>query len=184
MQHFTHIGKVDVLPLRLQLDQHPELWNQHTGRTAHEGSAHTEVSDVWLRWRPERDLVTPANYNEPFAELEWYPAIHVLPAARSILMDIMQRVGGTALGGSLITRIPSGGAVKPHSDAMSWHANYYRLKVYTTISSNPNAVNWCAGESVVMETGSVFSFDNLKEHSVFNEGGEDRITMMCAIRCK
>jgi hypothetical protein len=182
MRHFIRLGEVDVLQLQLQLDAHPELWNQHTGRTAHEGSVHSEISDVWLRWRPESALVKPESYNEPFGELEWYPAINVLPAARSILMNIMGRVGGTALGGSLITRIPPGGAVKPHSDAMSWHANYYRTKVYTVIRSNPNAVNWTAGESLVMKAGECWTFDNLKEHAVYNEGDEDRITMMTAIR--
>lgn len=182
MQHFTRIGDADVMQLRLQLDAHPELWNQNTARTTHDGSAHTDVSDIWLRWRPPADLGDRNSYNGKFSELEWYPAINVLPAARTILMSIMARVGGTALGGSLITRIPSGGAVKPHSDAMSWHANYYRTKVYTVIQSNPNAVNWTAGESLVMEAGSVWTFDNLKEHAVYNEGAEDRITMMTAIR--
>jgi hypothetical protein len=98
-------------------------------------------------------------------------------------MEIMARIGGLALGGALITKIPSGGAVKPHSDAVSWHANYYRRKIYTVIRSNPNAVNWCDGESLVMQPGTIWAFDNLLPHSVFNEGAEDRITMICAIRC-
>lgn len=184
MLHFTQIGKADVLPLRLQLERHAELWNQNTARTTLEGSAHKEISDIWLRWRPPAQLVSGDSYNEKFAELMWYPAVAFLPAARAILLDIMSRVGGLALGGALITRIPPGGAVKPHTDAMAWHANYYHLKVYTTIKSNPNCVNWTAGENLVMEEGSVWSFDNLKEHSVYNEGGDDRITMMCAIRCE
>lgn len=182
MQHFIRLGEADVLPLRLQLDLHPELWNQNTARTTLEGSAHTEISDVWLRWRPPHELVSGDSYNEKFAELMWYPAIAALSAARTILMNIMARIGGTALGGALITRIPSCGQVKPHTDAMSWHANYYNVKVYTTIKSNPNCVNWTAGESLVMKEGECWSFDNLKEHAVYNEGAEDRITMMAAIR--
>lgn len=183
MKHFTHIGNVDVLPLRLQLERHPELWNQHTERTERDSSPHSGISDVWLRWRPRSALISPESYNEPFNELEWYPAIAALPAARQILMEIMGRIGGLALGGSLITKIPSLGAVKPHSDAMSWHANYYNTKVYTTIKSNPNCVNWTAGESLVMKAGECWTFDNIKEHSVYNEGDDDRITMMTAIRC-
>lgn len=183
MNHFTQIGTIDVLPLLLQIERHPELWNQNKARTTLPGSAHTEISDIWLRWRPPAELVSGESYNEKFAELEWYPAMAALPAARQILMEIMTRVGGTALGGSLITRIPPGGAVKPHSDAMAWHANYYTTKVYTTIKSNPNCVNWTAGESLVMKPGEVWTFDNIKEHAVYNEGGDDRITMMCAIRC-
>jgi hypothetical protein len=183
VQHFTHIGNVDILPLRLQIERHPELWNQNTGRTAQPGSPHSDVSDIWLRWRPQAALVKPESYNEPFTEIEWYPAMTVLPAARQILMEIMGRVGGLALGGTLITRIPSTRAVKPHSDAMSWHANYYNLKVYTTIKSNPNCVNWTAGESLVMKPGECWTFDNIKEHAVYNEGDDDRWTMMTAIRC-
>ncbi len=183
MQHFTQVGTFDVLPLLLQIERHPELWNQHTGRTAQVGSAHTEASDIWLRWRPRDELVAPESYNEKFAELEWYPAIAALPAARDILMQIMGRIGATALGGALITRIPCGGQVKPHSDAMAWHARYYGTKVYSVIKSNPNAVNWTAGESLVMAPGTVWTFDNLKEHAVYNEGADDRITMMAAFRC-
>ena len=183
MQHFTMLGTTDVLPLRLQLERHSELWNQHTGRTAHEGSPHAEVSDVWLRWRPPAALVSPESYNEPFAELEWYPAIAVLPAARDILMQIMGRVGATAMGGALITRVAPGKQVKPHSDAMSFHAQYFRLKVYTVLRTNPNVVNWVEGESFVPKPGDVFAYDNLKSHAVYNEGDEDRWTMMAAFRC-
>ena len=183
MQHFTLLGNVDVLPLRLQIERHPELWNQHTGRTEQAEGAHTQISDIWLRWRPKEELLAPENYNEKFAELTWYPGIAALPAARDILMQIMGRVQGTALGGALITRIPCGAQVKPHSDAASWHANYYGLKVYTVIAANPNAVNWCEGESFVPKVGDVFSFDNKKAHAVYNEGADDRMTMMAAIRC-
>jgi aspartyl/asparaginyl beta-hydroxylase len=182
VRNFIQIGSTDVLRLALQIDAHPEIWDRHDGRTGRAESPHNGVSDAWLRWRPLEALKGPENYNEPFAELQWYPAIDVLPAARFILMEIMARIGGTALGGALITKIPPGGAVKPHSDGMAWHARYFGRKIYTVIRSNPNAVNWCAGESLVMAPGTIWSFDNTLEHAVYNEGDEDRITMMCAIR--
>jgi hypothetical protein len=182
MQHFTHIGKVDVLPLRLQLGLHPELWDQHTGRTERADSPHAGVSDCWLRWRPLETLRSAENYNEPFSELAWYPAVHALPAARPILMDIMQRVGGTALGGCIITRIKPGGQVKMHSDAASWHAQNYHLKVYVVVTTNDKVTNCCNGETYVPSIGECFSFDNRLPHAVFNEGDDDRWTLMAAIR--
>lgn len=182
MKHFIQLGNVDVLPLLLQLDRNPQLWDANDTRTSHVGSPHSDVSDIWLRWRKAEELTSPASYNEPFINFQWYDAMNLLPAVRPILMDIMARVGGTALGGALITKIPSGKAVKPHSDSASWHANFFNLKVYTVIKSNPNAVNWCAGESLVMAPGTVWSFDNTKPHSVYNEGDDDRITMMVAVR--
>ncbi len=182
MQHFTMLGNVDVLPLRLQIEQHPECWDQHTGRTAPDGSPHAEISDIWLRWRPEHATgAAPESYNEPFAELAWYPAMAKLPAARGLLMNIMQRVEGTALGGCLITRIRPGCQVKPHSDAMSWHAQRYSLKAYTIIRTTPNVVQWVDGENFVPKAGDVFLYDNKRPHAVYNEGDEDRWTMMAAI---
>lgn len=182
MQHFTMLGNVDVLPLRLQIERHPELWNQHTGRTERTDSPHAEISDIWLRWRKIDELREPASYNEPFAELDWYPAIADLPAARGLLMNIMQRVGATAMGGALITRVPPGGQVKPHNDVVSWHATWFGLKVYAVIRTNPNVVNWVDGESFVPNAGDVFAYDNTKMHAVYNEGAEDRWTMMAAFR--
>lgn len=181
MRNFTQIGFVDVLPLRLQIERHPELWGQRGGRTEQEGSAHNGVPDIWLRWRNEKELTAPESFNEPFAEIEWYPAMAMLPAARIILMDIMTRVGGTALGGCLISRIPPGGQVKPHSDAVSWHANYYRTKVHTVIRTNPRVSQWVSGEVFVPAAGEVFIYNNLVTHAVYNEGDDDRWTMICAI---
>lgn len=183
MQHFTRIGDADVLQLRLQLEAHPELWGQHTGRTEQDGSPHSDTEDLWIRWRPQSALVRPESYNEPFVELEWYPAIALLPAARTILMSIMARVGGTALGGCIITRIPPGKQVRMHSDAMAWHAQHFHLKAYVVVATNPQVTNCCNGETLVPGVGDCFSFDNRLPHAVYNEGNEDRVTLMAAIRC-
>ncbi len=190
MRNFIQIGTTDVLPLLLQLDAHPELWDQHTSRTDYKESPHVGVPDIWLRWARPEHLTSRQAYNDPIAEFQWYPAMVELPAARKIIMDIMQRVGGLALGGVFITRIPSGGSVKPHSDKIGWHARYYHRKVYVSLKSNPNCINYCGAadetqpmEPLIMAPGSVWTFDNCQIHSVVNEGAEDRITMMCAIRC-
>ena len=183
MRNFTQIGTADVLPLRLQIERNPQLWNQHTGRTAHEDSPHRAISDIWLRWRPESALVCPASFNEPCTDIEWYPSMLALPAARDIILQIMGRVHGLSLGGCIITRIPPGAQVRPHNDEVSWHAQHYRLKVYVVIKTNPNVSQWVDGESFVPEAGQVFAYDNRMLHAVYNEGDDDRMTLMCAVRC-
>lgn len=182
MQHFTQLGNIDIIPLLLQIERNPELWNEEGGRRERSDSPHNGLGDIWLRYRTRSELHDQASYNEKFFPCIWYPAYQVLSEVKPILQLIMTRIGGTALGGTLITKIPPGGAVKPHSDALSWHANYYNTKVYVTIKSNPNVVNWCSGESLVFKPSEVWTFDNLKEHSVYNEGADDRITLMTAIR--
>ena len=105
-----------------------------------------------------------------------------LPAARDIIMQIMGRVQGLSLGGCIITRIPPGAQVRPHNDEVSWHAQHYRLKVYVVIKTNPKVTQWVDGESFIPETGAVFAYDNTRMHAVYNEGDDDRMTLMCAIR--
>src|SRR4249920_705304 len=182
MRNFTQIGSVDVLPLRLQIDRNPHLWNQHTGRTEREDSPHKGISDIWLRWRPESALVSGSSFNEPCTDIEWYPSMLALPAARDIILQIMGRVHGLSLGGCIITRIPAGAQVRPHNDEVSWHAQHYRLKVYVVIKTNPNVSQWVDGESFVPEAGQVFAYDNTRMHAVYNEGDDERITLMAAIR--
>jgi hypothetical protein len=184
MRNFTQIGKADVLPLRLQIERNTQLWNQHTGRTERADSPHNGISDIWLRWRPESALVSGESFNEPCADIEWYPSMLALPAARDIILQIMGRVHGLSLGGCIITRIPPGAQVRPHNDEVSWHAQHYRLKVYVVVKTNPNVSQWVDGESFVPEAGDVFSYNNLISHAVYNEGDDERITLMAAIRCE
>ena len=40
------------------------------------------------------------------------------------------------------------------------------------------------GESFVPEAGNIFAYNNLIPHAVYNEGEDERITLMCALRCE
>jgi hypothetical protein len=182
MKHFIKIGEVDVLPILLQLDKHPELWDIHPGRRMNANSPHNGLSDLWLRYRALDELEQGVNHNEPFFPPVWYPEYYILSEVKPIIQSVMTRVNGTALGGCLFTKIPPGKQVKPHTDEASWHARTYNLKAYVTIKSNPNVVNYTEDEPLVMRPGEVWTFDNLKMHSVINNGDDDRITLMMAIR--
>jgi hypothetical protein len=171
------------VPLLLQLERHPELWNQHNDRTTRAETAHSATSDIWLRYRPLDQLTSPASYNEPFHDMTWYPAYFQLPEIRPITQFLMNRVSGTSLGGCLITRIAGGGQVLPHSDAKSWHARHFQTKLYIPLKANPQCINRVEDEELVMKTGEIWYFDNLKEHAVVNAGNSDRMTLIVSIRC-
>lgn len=162
-----------------ELNRHPELWNQHTMRTASASSPHREVSDIWLRYQaPE----LPIDQQKPH-ESVWYKAIRQLLAIRTIIEKIMLSMPkGSELGGVLITRIPPGKRVYPHSDAGTWHAEYYNQKVLVLLQSAPGQSFNFANESHEGEAGEVFTFNNLPEHSVINNSGIDRISLIIAIR--
>lgn len=182
MKHFTYLGNVDVLPLLLELERNPDVWNRQAARTKREQSPHEGLSDCWLRYREVSELSGKESYNEKFFPCVWYPEYHTLTEVKPILTQIMKLLTPVALGGTLISKIPPGHQVKPHTDACSWHARYYQTKVYTTLKSNPQVVNFTEGEPLVMRPGEVWTFDNLKVHSVENNGNDDRITLMTSLR--
>ena len=148
MRNFTPIGNIDVLPLRLQIERNPHLWNQHIGRTERDDSPYRGHLGYLVEVASgRRKLVCPASFNEPCTDIEWYPSMLALPAARDIILQIMGRVHGLSLGGCIITRIPPGAQVRPHNDEVSWHAQHYRLKVYVVIKTNMKAYQWVDGET-------------------------------------
>jgi len=90
---------------------------------------------------------------------------------------------GVELGGVLITKIPAGKSILPHTDD-GWHANYYNTKIYIPLETNTNVINRCEDEYVCMNLGEAWYFNNMVEHEVRNEGDTDRITLIICIRCE
>ncbi len=181
MRWFKQISSgIDTAPLAAQLGLHPELWGANGARTF-KGSPHEAVEDIWVRFRPKAELTSADAYREPhFAE--WWPAANVLPAVKPIINDLMHDCGAVYLGGVLITRLPPGGAILPHDDRGSWHAEYLDCKVYVPIQSDTGCLNFCADECMEMAVGTAWSFDNLVTHSVENRSDRDRINMIVCMR--
>lgn len=182
MKHFVHLGNIDIAPIRLELERHPELWDQITDRKTRPNSPHADMSDIWVRSRPQCELTSPISYNEPFHS-SFYPSINDLPSVRQVVFSLMGRFNGTELGSILITKVPAGKMVKPHADT-GWHAHHHNLKIYIPIQSNAKCINTCGDEVVVMNTGEIWSFNNLITHSTENYGDDDRITLIVSIRCE
>jgi Aspartyl/Asparaginyl beta-hydroxylase len=183
VRNFHLLGAgIDVSALNLELYRQSELWNQHRARTNGPGSF-TDTDDIWCRFRPAHELVSPESYVERF-DLVWYPAWHALPHLRPIVFGLMARCEAVQLGGVLITRVPAGRQVKPHDDRGRWHPEWFATKAYVPLMTNNRCVSTCDGESVVMEAGSAWAFDNLKTHSTVNDGNSDRVTLIVSLRCE
>lgn len=163
---------VNVAPLLWALQAHPELWDEHKGRTESPDSPHHELSDIWVRYA--------ANADESGAhESLWYPSAALLPV-RDIVYPLMAFVQGEQLGGVLITKIPAGKECKPHTDP-GWHARYYE-KFAVQIQSAPGQRFCFDGESLESKPGEVYWFDNAHTHWVTNPTPYDRITMIVCIK--
>lgn len=182
MSNFQKLPLIfDVQPLLGQLSDHPELWNQNPERKDAPCSPHAAMSDIWLRFRPKAELREPKHYGEPHIPT-WYPSRRYLPAAEEISLTLMSYFRAVQLGGVLITKIPPGGRIAPHNDKGRWHPEFFNGKAYVPLKSNKGCLNICENDAIVMRAGECWTFDNLKEHSVENNGQEDRITLIICMR--
>lgn len=179
--NFTKVADYDVSPLLAQLEAHPELWDVHRERKDTPGSPHVHMHDIWVRWRPRRELLEPRHYGEPHIS-EFYPSWYELPSLKPIIFDMMAQARSTYLGAIFITKIPPGKSILPHDDSGTWHAEYMNHKLYVPIKANDECVNYCGDEEVVMKAGECWTFNNLIHHSVENKGKTDRITLIVSMR--
>ena len=164
---------LDVAPLARALADAPELWDQITGRTAPADSPHREASDIWCRFAPPGASGAAEHY------AAWYPAADSLPI-RGYANMVMNLVGGTALGGVLITRIAPGKRVYPHVDP-GWHARFYE-KFALQVEAAPGQEYHFEGQSLVSKPGDLFWFDNAHSHWVTNDSDSERITAIFCVR--
>ena len=96
-----YLDKVfDVSEVAKELEDHPELWNQHTLRTDRYNTPHDQVSDIWVRFNAW-DNFDGDGYKFTCMPHEsvWYPCIEVLPSVERIVHEVMEFVGATSLAG-------------------------------------------------------------------------------------
>lgn len=163
-----------VVPIYWSLQQHPELWNQHTARTEDPASPHHGLDDIWARYGDPARAVDGAPH-----DAFWYPAAETL-GIKQLCLDVMHAVGGVELGGVLITRIPPGAMCKPHTDP-GWHARRYD-KFGVQITSAPGQRFHFDEESLETKPGDLFWFDNQYTHWVTNPTPYERVSMIVCVR--
>lgn len=164
---------LNVSPMLWALQSQPELWDTHKTRTEDPSSPHHGLSDIWARYAAEGEDPTGPH------ESVWYPCADLIPV-RQLVYPLMSEVGGTRLGGVLITKIPAGKGCKPHTDP-GWHARYYE-KFAIQIQSAPGQTFCFGDEWLVTRPGDVFWFDNSFTHWVTNPTPYDRITLIACIQ--
>jgi len=169
----TIASGINVIPLQLELQRQPQLWNRNRERTENPTSPHREVDDIWARYG-EGELTNEAHQSV------WLAAADLIPQVKTHARAVMSLVGGDALGGVLITRIPPGRRVYPHVDN-GWHALAYD-KFALQVSAHPQQ-SFCYGDGQhITATGDLFWFHNQAEHWVINDSPCDRITMIICVK--
>ena len=183
MRQFLRIAQgVNVLPLAMELHRAPNLWNAFSARKSYDGTPHAAVSDIWVRGRAREQISDPASLIGEYRSVFW-PAWHALPALRPLVFGMMATAQAVELGSVLLTRLPPGAAILPHTDGgVGWSPEFYNAKFHLTVAGQ--SLSRCAGDAVTMMAGEVWTFDNLLEHSVENPGDVDRIVLIVSMRCE
>lgn len=166
----------DISALNSQIAANPSVWNRHTTRLY---SAHSGLSDIWVRYNAWENFTDPQAFNGPH-ESVWYPVLAEIPAVKPLVLDVMRCVEGERLGGVLITKIPAGGECKPHRDG-GWHATYYEKFAVQLASASGQA--FCFENARLSAVpGELYTFDNSQTHFVINNSDQDRMTLIICIR--
>ena len=191
MRNFQKVGQsIDTVPLINALLRQPELWNTERLRTTHQGTPHTEVDDILLRFNDLEPYKKAAAEGKPISEYAssildehesiCFPAWYKLPEAHQIIFNLMSYFHAIRLGRVLITRLPPGKKIAPHVDGGT-HAAYYD-RYHFILKNNAGSIFRCGEESITMNAGEIWWFDNAIEHSVENYSNDDRLTMIIDIR--
>lgn len=171
---------IDTTPVMLELARNADLWDQNPERRLYPGTPHADMVDITVRYMPPEDVTLASRRGEH--RNVWWPAWHLLPSLRPLVFALMHRVAAVELGSILITKLPHGGRILPHSDLGNWAPEYYNCKAHLTLAGKA----WveCDGEGCTFETGTVWTFDNLLTHSIENTGRDDRIVCIVSMRAE
>ena len=164
----------DVAFLKLQLNENAQLWDENPMRRSYEGSPHKDMVDIWARYGV--DVKDPAL---PHVS-EWYKGARNLTEVVRISDNLMAELQGDSLGGVLITKLPPGGRILPHTDS-GWHAETYE-KIHVSISAPDGSYFGFKDGEMHSKDGDVYWFRNDRLHWVENPTDSDRIVMIVCIK--
>lgn len=158
-----------------------EAWNKYGARQTAYRTPHQQIDDIWVRYNSIDNFKGDLHAFNARHKSEWYSVAGTHPRLRELSEEVLEKAGGGTLGGVLITRIPPGGGVAPHTDS-GWHASYYYDKYAVQLQGNQEQAFCFRGHEVRAEPGQVYWFDNQQEHWVINDSDEYRMTMIVCIR--
>lgn len=179
MRNFQLLANgIDVSQVVNQLQRQSNLWDENKLRTTHSGTAHSQVSDIWVWFNKLPDMLDKLVDDKDVIP---YRAWKELPSLRPVIFALMRQVEAVRLGRVIITRLPPGKEITPHVD-MGAPAEYYS-RYQIALQCLPGNIFKIGNEQVSFKTGDIWWIDNKVEHSVINNSADDRIVCIVDLRC-
>lgn len=180
MKNFLRLAQgINMTPLMVQIQRQPELWKADTYLRDYPQGPFNDVETIFLRFPPSSVTELERSTKDQH-ECVWMDGSLHLPAARSLIFNLMTTVEGERLGRVMMNKIRPGGRIFPHADTPI-HADYWD-RFHYVVQSSPGVNFRCGEEQVQMATGEVWWFQNANEHEVLNNSAGDRIHLICDIR--
>ena len=190
MKHFQQIwAGIDVVPLLTAIKRRPELWREDTYLRDYPQGPFGDTETIMLRFPVKRVLEQEEELRKVQAgehptidqhECIDYPPYKLLHEARPLVMNLMSYAGGERLGRVMINSLRPGGRIFPHADTEA-HADYYS-RFHIVLQSQPGVSFRAGDETIRMQTGEIWWFNNKEVHEVINNSADDRIHIVADIR--
>ncbi len=174
LSRFTLVAKgIDVNPLLSELAAAPETWLADTSRQR-KVRCQRDTQNIFLRTAKKPLPAGAVNANDVHESIATKMAKR-FSNALAFCEQIADLEGGE-LGRATLVALQPGGWVRPHVDA----GEYYRARdrYHLTLQSLAGSPLTCADETVVMQEGELWVFDNKSEHQARNPSGTARVHLI------
>lgn len=163
---------VDIAAVREEVFGQPDAWLVNTTRQRTiQVQRHTE--SIFLR-----SALRPANSTMPLEDV--HPSQCTVLASRFPItmawIEEFSKTMRTSVARALIAKLKPNAQVFLHADEGSYYK--FRDRYHLVLSSASGSPMTCGKESVTMQEGELWWFDNKKPHESFNHSSEDRIHLI------
>lgn len=168
-----------------RLEKSHGAWKEDTYLRDYPQGPFGDTESIILRFPPRTVVETEEELKKLQVTIDQHenvdqPIFKLLPEARKYIFDLMAFVSGERLGRCMINKLKPGGVIYPHADTPA-HAEYWD-RFHIVLQSAPGSNFRCGDETVNMQTGEVWWFNNKLEHEVINNSSDDRIHLVIDIR--
>lgn len=173
MEHFRLIrAGVDLEPMRLELGNHGSAWDVQQGRQlTSPAQRHTNAIPL----RGLRRSRIQGRRRRDVHESRWTSLSTQFPATKAFIEAFAAGQQGKP-GRARFARLPPGKTVLPHMDRGEYYL--YRDRYHLVIRSENGSLLNAGGESVRMQEGELWWFDNKAVHDACNDSDTDRIHLI------
>ena len=171
---FTRIARgIDVAPLLAELAADPEMWLVDTSRQR-KVRCQRDTRNIFLRVA-KKPLPPGARNANDVHESRIAKSAARFPRALAFCQRIASLQRGE-LGRATLVALQPRGWVRPHVDAGA----YYRIRdrFHLVLKSPGGSPLTARDETVVMQEGELWAFDNKSEHDAHNPGDEPRVHLI------